>query len=210
MRGCGSSFRMIVALLATTGVGVAQQKAPDASAVARGRAQFTKTCSFCHGADATGGPEGPNLTLAPTVRHDVNGDLIGAVIREGRPARGMPPFPLQPDQIADVVAYLHARVTELDRRSAGKPPSSYGLENLLTGDAAKGKMFFDGVGHCTQCHSVTGDLAGIAKKYPPVELQARFLYPPEVEQTATVTPKTGRLFKAWWLRRCLHHFASRP
>src|SRR4051794_17903306 len=184
-------WAIAVALLFAGCTGAAGQNAPETGAVARGRAQFTKTCSFCHGADATGGPEGPNLTLSTTVRHDVNGNLIGTVIREGRPAKGMPPIPLQPDQIADVVAYLHARVTELDRRSAGKPPSSYGLEHLLTGDAAKGKAFFDGVGHCTQCHSVTGDLGGIAKKYPPVELQARFLYPPEVEQTATVTPSTG-------------------
>lgn len=163
----------------------------QAAAVARGHSQFIKTCSFCHGPDATGGTEGPNLTLSSSVRHDVDGNLIGIVIREGRPAKGMPPIALQPDQIADVVAYLHARIIELDRRSAGKPPATYALEHLLTGNASKGKEFFMSSGHCSQCHSATGDLAKIAAKYPPVELQARFLYPSDVSQTVTVTPDSG-------------------
>jgi cytochrome c oxidase cbb3-type subunit III len=160
-------------------------KTPD-NAAARGRSQFSKSCAFCHGANATGGPEGPNLTQSSIVRHDKGGDLIGPVIREGRPGRGMPPIPLQADQISDVVAYLHSRIAELDRRSAGRPPASYALARLLTGNAARGKAFFYGPGHCSQCHSITGDLAGIASKYPPIELQTRFLYPPNVPQTATV------------------------
>jgi len=62
----------------------------DAEAVARGQSQFRKSCSFCHGPDATGGTEGPNLTMSSLVRHDKGGDLIAQVIREGRPAKGMP------------------------------------------------------------------------------------------------------------------------
>ncbi|HXE10823.1 MAG TPA: hypothetical protein VN633_01800, partial [Bryobacteraceae bacterium] len=37
----------------------------------------------------------------------------------------------------------------------------------------------NGPGKCSTCHSPTGDLAGIAKKYEPVALQAKFLYPGE-------------------------------
>jgi len=155
-------------------------------ALARGQKLFVKSCSFCHGSDATGG-EGPNLVLSSVVRHDKNGDQIGPVIREGRPSQGMPPFPMSQDQIADIVAFLHGRVKESDRRSAGKPSSAYSLKTLLTGNAEAGKAFFYRDGQCSHCHSPTGDLAGIAKKYTPIELEPRFLWPSAgVHSTATV------------------------
>ncbi len=84
--------------------------------------------------------------MSSLVRHDKEGDLIGAVIREGRPAKGMPAFSLSPAEISDLVKYIHSRVAELDRRSAGKPPATYALEHLLTGNAEAGKQFFDGKG----------------------------------------------------------------
>lgn len=174
------------------GVAVAQQPPiSDRAAMERGHVQFRKSCAFCHGPDATGGTEGPNLTQSSAVRHDKNGDVIGNIIREGRPAKGMPPFALPPAEIADLVAYLHGRIAELDRRSAGKPSSTYSLKRLLTGNAEAGRKFFDGVGGCSKCHSITGDLAGIAKKYPPVELQSRFLYPPDSKRTADIRLSSG-------------------
>jgi cytochrome c oxidase cbb3-type subunit III len=170
----------------------AQQTAvPDRTAIERGRTQFRKSCSFCHGPDATGGTEGPNLTQSSLVRHDKNGDLIGNVIREGRPAKGMPPFALPPAEIADLVAYLHGRIAELDRRSAGRPSATYSLKRLLTGNAEAGKKFYDDSG-CAKCHSTTGDLAAIAKKYPPVELQSRFLYPPDAKRIALIRLPSGK------------------
>ena len=75
--------------------------------VQRGQKQFAASCSFCHGANANGGVEGPNLILSSLVRHDKNGDLIGTVIRQGRPSQGMPPFPFETEQIADIAAFLH-------------------------------------------------------------------------------------------------------
>src|SRR4051794_15443005 len=169
--------------------GPAKPPATNAEAVARGQAQFRKSCAFCHGPDATGGTEGPNLTMSSAVRHDKNGDLIGNIIREGRPAKGMPPIALQQSDIADVVNYLHARISELDRRSAGKPPSTYSLNRLLTGNADTGKRFFDD--QCSRCHSPSGNLAHIAKKYAPVELQSRFLYPSDVKRIAEIQLGSG-------------------
>lgn len=164
----------------------------ETQAAARGHKLFLKSCSFCHGADATGG-EGPNLILSSVVRHDNGGDLIGQVIREGRPAAGMPPFQMSPNEIADIVAFLHERVKESDRRSAGRPSTAYSLSALLTGNAAAGKEFFYGKGQCSQCHSPTGDLAGIARKYAPIELEPRFLWPDKgVHKTATVQTKSGQ------------------
>jgi cytochrome c oxidase cbb3-type subunit III len=163
-------------------------------AVKRGQAQFGQTCGFCHGPDANGGAEGPNLMRSGLVRHDENGDVIGPVIREGRPKKGMPPVPLSETQIADVVAYLHWRLTESDLTSPANP-REYSLKLLLTGNAEEGKAFFNGEGGCNRCHSPARDLAGIAKKYTPADLQARFLYPPDVPKSAVVTTKSGREFK---------------
>ena len=170
-------------------------KTPDLSQqpeVKRGQQQFSQTCSFCHGATGDGGAEGPSLVLSPVVRHDKHGELIGQVIREGRPGKGMPSFPLSDSQVSEIVAFLHARVTASDIRSAGKN-GSYSLQQLLTGNAAAGKSFFEGPGGCTACHSATGDLAGVAARYAPVELQARFLYPEKgVHETVTVSLPSGK------------------
>ena len=162
--------------------------------IKRGQTQFGQTCAFCHGPDAAGGAEGPNLIRSALVRHDNNGDLIGPVIRDGRPAKGMPPVPLSENQIADVVAYLHSRLSESDRTNPDNP-RKYALKLLLTGDPEAGKAFFSGKGNCKRCHSPSGDLAGIAKKYAPADLQARFLYPENVPKTAVVKTRSGREFR---------------
>lgn len=152
-------------------------KAPSSESIERGRTQFVKSCSFCHGTDANGGAEGPNLMRSSIVRHDAGGDLIGPVIQNGRRGRGMPPIPLTPRQISEVVAFLHARLKTSDLTSPVRPGSNYALKRLLTGNAQEGKAYFNGAGGCSACHSVTGDLAGIARKFPGAELQTCFLYP---------------------------------
>jgi cytochrome c oxidase cbb3-type subunit III len=163
---------------------------PPSDSVRRGQVQFKQTCGFCHGQDATGGAEGPNLMRSSLVRHDDNGKLIGPVIRDGRPSKGMPPMKLSETQIADVVAYLHWRLVESDLTSPPNP-REYSLKLLLTGNADAGKAFFYGQGKCDHCHSPTRDLSGIAKKYTPADLQAHFLYPPDVPKQVTLTTSSG-------------------
>jgi mono/diheme cytochrome c family protein len=58
---------------------------------------------------------------------------------------------------------------------------------VLTGNAAAGKAYFDG--KCSGCHSAGGDLAGIARKYPPDDLQQRFLFPRRQPIMVTVRSK---------------------
>lgn len=164
------------------------QSEPNEVAVQRGRTQFQQACGFCHGADATGG-RGPDLVRSPVVAHDKNGDLIGEVIRNGRPDKGMPPSPATEAQITDITAFLHARALEALRSSG--VPSDYPAEKLLTGNAQEGKRFFEGAGGCKECHSATGDLAGIAKKYSSVELEAQMLYPQGKKRSAVITLASG-------------------
>jgi cytochrome c oxidase cbb3-type subunit 3 len=143
----------------------------DQAAVERGRKIFVPTCGFCHGNDAHG-KSGPDLVRSALDLHDNKGDTIGPVIRNGRPDRGMPAFPaLSPEQIADISTFLHSRAADVSNRFA------YEIGDVITGDPRKGAEFFKGKGHCESCHSPSGDLAHVATKYEPVELQRRMLYP---------------------------------
>lgn len=163
-------------------------------AVQRGRSQFQRTCAFCHGPEANGGSSGPDLMRSAIVRHDENGNLIGPVVLNGFPDKGMPAFQFNSRQIADVVAFLQYRLAESDRRSPARPGSGYSAARLLVGSAEAGKSFFYGAGGCSACHSPTGDLAGIARRFPAAELQARFLYPQGQHLTATVTDPSGKQY----------------
>jgi len=166
-----------------------------AAQVERGRIQFQKTCAFCHGPDANGGSTGPDLMRSAVVRHDEKGDHIGPVIRNGFPDKGMPAFQLTNDQIMDIVAFLSFRLDESDRRSPAETSANYSLSKLLVGNAKAGKEFFYGAGKCSSCHSPTGDLKGIAGKFPPAELQARMIYPHRGPRPmATVTDASGKQY----------------
>jgi cytochrome c oxidase cbb3-type subunit 3 len=182
------SMKIFLTLLALGSLAFAQPN----DAAKRGQQQYAKSCAFCHGAGADGGAEGPSLIRSALLRHDNNGDLIGPVIHEGRPDKGMPAVPLTAAQIADTVAFLHAQLKRLDRTSPGKPSRDhYTLDLLLTGNAEAGKQFFLGAGGCTACHAANGDLAGIGKKFAPADLQTRFLYPTGKQPSATLTLASG-------------------
>ena len=163
---------------------LAQQHAP----AARGEKEFEQSCGFCHGEDATGA-RAPDLVRSPLVNKDSGGDLIGPVIRGGRPDKGMPALPLPDNTIQDIVAFLHMRVVQAAKSS--HVSSDYPLERLLTGNADAGRAYFNGAGKCASCHSPTGDLAGIAKKYAPLYLEERILAPRRQPATVTVTTPSG-------------------
>jgi cytochrome c oxidase cbb3-type subunit III len=167
----------------------------QSGAVDRGHKQFAQTCAACHGEDATGG-RGPDLVRSSLVRRDKSGELIGVVVAQGRPDRGMPAFSLTDAQIADIAAFLHSQVAlfDLHTRTPGAYPNDIPAERLATGTVEAGKAYFNGAGRCFGCHSPTGDLAGIAKKYDPQDLQSRFLFPSGAPVTATVTLADGQQF----------------
>jgi cytochrome c oxidase cbb3-type subunit III len=143
----------------------------DPAAYERGGKVFATYCAGCHGVAGKGGPGAPDLVRSVLVLDDEKGILIGPVIREGRPDKGMPKLPLSEPQIADVVAWLHVRTYSAGHRF------TYTYGNVVTGDAHQGELYFNGAGKCSTCHSATGDLAGIAKKYEPLSLQSRWLQP---------------------------------
>jgi cytochrome c oxidase cbb3-type subunit III len=167
-----------------------------AAAAERGRALFKQNCSACHAEDATGG-RGPDLIRSTLVRHDKNGELIGPVVTAGRVDKGMPAFSsLSDSQVADLVAFLQTQIVLFDLHTRYGPyPNDIPAERLASGSAEAGKAYFYGPGGCSNCHSPTGDLAGIAKKYNPPDLEVRFLYPSGTPSTAVVLLPSGEKFE---------------
>jgi len=153
------------------GRGNRRERAPDypvrpaypPEQVAHGQQLFRSNCSFCHGSDARGGETGPNLVRDRVVLSDQNGELIAPIVQNGIPARGMPKFALNTSDIADIASWLHSQ--PLSDRGA---PS---MLDIVVGNAKEGQSYFNGAGRCTQCHSATGDLAGMGSKYDPKTIQ---------------------------------------
>jgi len=163
--------------------------------VKKGSALFQQDCSFCHGRDATGGESGPDLTRSKLVAADVKGDKIGTVVRNGRLEKGMPPFDRSDDQIAALAAFIHTR---RDNAMSGTGIRGVGgrkgvdPSDLQTGNAEAGKQYFNGAGGCSNCHSPTGDLAGIASRHEGLELEERMLYPKHPKSKIEVTLASGQ------------------
>jgi mono/diheme cytochrome c family protein len=145
--------------------------APDAAAAERGAKLYGPNCGFCHGEKANGA-SGPDLVRSSLVLHDEKGELIAPVLKEGRPDKGMPAFgSMTAEQLSDIAQFLHMRVELTANRG------TYRSLNIVTGDAKKGEQYFNGSGGCAGCHSPTGDLAKIAGRMAPDQLQNRFLWP---------------------------------
>jgi len=97
------------------------------------------------------------------VLRDQSGELITPIVQNGIPDQGMPKFALSAADITDIAAWLHSQ--PLSDRGA---PTTL---DILVGNARDGEAYFNGAGHCTQCHSTTGDFAGIGSRYEPKTIQ---------------------------------------
>lgn len=160
--------------------------APDTAAAKLGEPLYKENCAACHGANARGA-QGPNLVRSVLVLHDLRGEEISQVVKNGRPQGGMPAFTnLKDDQIYDIAEYIHLQV-EL---AANRGLYSHS-DTMTSGDVAKGKAFF--AANCATCHSATGDLAGIGAKYAqPAAMTARIAWPAtRGPRSATVITQAG-------------------
>ncbi len=174
--------RIEVVLLIWSAPVLAQQASIDSGPVV-----FRRDCAFCHGRDGGGGESGPDLTRSKLVGDDKGGSTIGPLVREGRPDRGMPAFHLSDEDLAGVVAFLHAQATKAEANKGGR--KGVDEADLLTGNAEAGKRYFEQA--CARCHSVTGDLAGLAGRLHGLRLEERMLYPRNAKSTVTVTLPDG-------------------
>jgi cytochrome c oxidase cbb3-type subunit 3 len=152
-------------------------------------------CRSCHGADLRGTETGINLLRAESVLKDKAGESVLAVVRSGRNTPGMKPMPpmaLPEEDVKAIAEYFHS-VLATAQRQGGPPPGPRLQLNILVGDAAAGKAYFDS--KCALCHSATGDLAGIGRRQNnPTQLQNSWLAGGNLGDrpvTATITPASG-------------------
>jgi mono/diheme cytochrome c family protein len=92
---------------------------------------------------------------------------------------------LTPDEIVDLARYIHflrqqARFRELSR-----------LTDTPAGDRAAGEVYFNGAANCRSCHSTTGDLKAIGRRYDTARLRERLLRPGPPMPGEGVTPTAG-------------------
>ena len=170
--------------------GRSDRQTPDPAAADRGKRLYLQFCINCHGSLAQGTDEGPDLIRSTIVLHDQLGNGIGASIKKAPHQKA----DFSQTQLAELSNFLKQRVEDtIKDRNATKPP------NVLTGDANAGRAYFNGAGRCSTCHSATGDLAGIGKRYDGITLQQRFLFPrqggrgtpPAKPAEVTVTDASG-------------------
>jgi cytochrome c oxidase cbb3-type subunit 3 len=143
-----------------------QQTRPLASAevLARGKAVYGVNCTACHGADLRGGDQGgPSLLRSLAALSDQHGEEIGPIVRGARQDKGMPGFNLGEPDILAVSEYIHSVLAQVG--SQARPPGAIDPSslNVLVGSAPAGEAYFKG--KCASCHSIGGDLKGIASKY---------------------------------------------
>lgn len=152
----------------------------DAEAAERGKTVYVAECITCHGNKARGGPDslppaqrGADLVRSLVVLKDRYGATIGAFLKQGHPTQsGKPSGSIEGPRVIELAHFLHLKAADTLRSG----PYSQVI-NVLTGNAKDGQEYFNGAGGCNKCHSISGDLAGIGKKYEPPMLQQKFLFP---------------------------------
>jgi cytochrome c oxidase cbb3-type subunit 3 len=153
----------------------AQQRPPgDPGLIGRGKTLYSISCQACHGSDLRGGDlGGPNLLRSQVVLSDQDGELILPITQGARQATGMPAISMTSADVKATATYIHSVVATA--KGQGAPPDvGIAPTTILVGDAAAGQQYF--AAKCSSCHSVTGDLQGIAARYPdPKLLQNRWV-----------------------------------
>lgn len=128
--------------------------------LARGKALYETNCASCHSPDLRGTPTGVNLLRSGIALSDQKGELVGKSLAEHKSKINL----VETDTVA-VAEYLHSILATSGGQ--GSPPgrNPVGVQlNILVGDAKAGEAYF--AKGCANCHSVTGDLKGLAAKYP--------------------------------------------
>jgi len=156
------------ALVLVAGALLAQRRYTPGD-VQDGQRLFLANCDACHGPEGDAVP-GVDLGHGKFRRASSDDDLI-KIILKGIEGTAMPPNNFTNFQASTIVAYLRDMAATTGR---GLPP----------GDAAQGKMVFEGKGACLTCHRVKGngarlgpELTDIGSLRRAIELQQSILDP---------------------------------
>jgi len=126
-----ATFGIAVGLLALLGAGVDVQAQPQPGG---GRRTFETRCAVCHGNDGHGGDTGPSIVYRLPLLKDP--DLV-ALLRDGRPAKGMPPQPMPVADRTALVRYLRG----IERR---EPPLTRATVQTTDGRTLDGVVLNQG------------------------------------------------------------------
>ena len=130
-------------------------------------------CAYCHGMYLKPVGEATDLRKSAVVGVDVNGNLIGPILRAGIPqtpkSSPMPQFAdLSDQEIRSIAAYIHyCRATENYKSLMNDATGS--------GNLAAGQAFYQK--NCASCHSIDKDFKAIGSKYNENELREHLLNP---------------------------------
>lgn len=135
-------------------------------------------CAYCHGVTLIPRGEAADLMHVARVGADVDGNILGPLLRAGIPQTAklspMPQFSdLSDRQIADLVRYIHygrqqGRLKELT------------AEPVATGSAAAGREFY--AGQCASCHT---SASALARGRGAEDLRRAMLDPPGLQAPAS-------------------------
>jgi putative heme-binding domain-containing protein len=157
--------------------------------IATGSRLYGAQCNQCHGRD---GDQISGIDLRRRVfRRSSTDEDLARVISSGTPG-GMPPFRLQPAELAGLVAYIRAG---FDTTSSVK-----------LGDGVRGKAIFDGKGNCANCHRVGAhgprvapDLSDIGLARGPAALERSVREPSSamlpINRPVRIVTKTGAVIR---------------
>jgi len=156
---------------------------PD-SLIQHSKEVFVKNgCAYCHGVDLkVRNGESANLMTSAIVAGDVDGNVIGPLLRHGIPQTAklspMPQFSdLSDRNITDLARWIHYSRQQGRYRDITAAPAT-------GGDAAKGKTAF--TQNCASCHT-SQQIAAIAKQYPAATLRDRAMKPPSLNGVQSYT-----------------------
>ena len=172
---------LLAAATAFAQPGPYERQQVDAAAAARGRVLYTQNCINCHGAQINGTEDGPDLLRSTLLLRDRLGNELGPALKR------LPEHKrdLTNDQVIDLTHFLKDRIERTaTNRNPARPP------NVLTGNLDAGRAYFNA--KCASCHSATGDLAGVGRRFQdPVDLQQRTMFPRRTKPTRVTVTANG-------------------
>ena len=177
--------------LAASASAEAQSRQYSTADIQTGYRLYASQCALCHGNNGDG-IAGVNLPHQQFRRASTDDDIRNTV-STGVASAGMPPFKLQPAELAGLVAYIRSGF------DLGGTP-------FRIGDAALGKTIYDGKGGCAACHRVNGsgprvapDLSDIALLRQPAAIQRSLLQPAKgmlpINRSVRIVTRDGRTFR---------------
>jgi mono/diheme cytochrome c family protein len=125
---------------ALAGPVAAQNHQYSAEQIQAGYRLYSGRCEVCHGRN------GDSIATVNLARQQfpraVSDDDIARAIKSGNP-KGMPPFTLEAGELDGLVAFIRSGLDD-------------GGVTFRMGDAARGKLVYDGQGGCVACHRIAG------------------------------------------------------